>query len=307
MTAFIDEYRDEYGVEPICRVLPIAPSTYYEAKRQQREPERRSARTRRDEQLRGEIQRVFDDNYRVYGTHKAWRQLNREGIAVAKCTVRRLMRSMGIQGATRGRAFTTTTRGDESQARPRDLVDRDFTTQAPNQLWVSDLTYVATWCGFTYVAFVIDAYSRRIVGWRASTSLRTDLALDALEQAIWARVDHNPQRLVHHSDAGSQLRFKGSSQHLKMEVGRGGLRVSAGAGDQGDAGEDLVSGAAFDSETGAQGPVLGSDRSGSLERGCCGRGGHVRGGWGTLVPRGWRDVTSQVGSGLGPLPIVCRA
>ncbi len=204
MTAFIDDYKGEYGVEPICRVLPIAPSTYYETKRRQREPDRRSARARRDEELCGEIQRVFDANYRVYGTHKVWRQLNREGITVAKCTVRRLMRQLGIQGVTRGRAFTTTTKPDEMLARPRDLVDRDFTATGPNELWVSDLTYVATWSGFTYVAFVIDVYSRRIVGWRASTSLRTDLALDALEQAIWDRLDGDPQRLVHHSDAGSQ-------------------------------------------------------------------------------------------------------
>ncbi len=204
MTAFIDDYKGDYGVEPICRVLPIAPSTYYETKRRQREPDRRSARARRDEELCGEIQRVFDANYRVYGTHKVWRQLNREGITVAKCTVRRLMRQLGIQGVTRGRAFTTTTKPDEMLARPRDLVDRDFTATGPNELWVSDLTYVATWSGFTYVAFVIDVYSRRIVGWRASTSLRTDLALDALEQAIWDRLDGDPQRLVHHSDAGSQ-------------------------------------------------------------------------------------------------------
>jgi transposase InsO family protein len=204
MTGFIDDYRDEYGVEPICGVLPIAPSTYYEAKRQQREPDRRSARARRDEELCGEIRRVYDANYRVYGTHKVWRQLNREGITVAKCTVRRLMRQLGIQGVTRGRAFTSTTKPDDMLARPRDLVDRDFTATGPNELWVSDLTYVATWSGFVYVAFVIDVFSRRIVGWRAATSLRTDLALDALEQAIWDRLDGDPQRLVHHSDAGSQ-------------------------------------------------------------------------------------------------------
>jgi len=204
MTAFIDDHRDVYGVEPICRVVPIAPSTYYETKRQQREPDRRSARVRRDEELRVEIRRVFDNNYRVYGVHKVWRQLNREGVVVAKCTVRRLMRQMGLRGVTRGRAFKVTTTGDLSQRRPQDLVERDFTATGPNELWVSDLTYVATWRGFSYVAFVIDAYSRRIVGWRASTSLRTDLALDALEQAIWDRLDTNPEGLVHHSDAGVQ-------------------------------------------------------------------------------------------------------
>ncbi len=204
MTAFIDEHRDSHGVEPICAVLPIAPSTYHEAKRQERDPDRRSARARRDDQLRPEIQRVYDDNYRVYGVRKVWRQLNREGIAVAKCTVRRLMRQMGLWGAARGKAFTTTTTGDQSLARPADLVDRDFTATGPNQLWVSDLTYVATWRGFVYVALVIDVFSRRIVGWRASTSLRTDLALDALEQAIWDRLLAGPAGLVHHSDAGSQ-------------------------------------------------------------------------------------------------------
>jgi transposase InsO family protein len=224
MTGFIDDYRDEYGVEPICRVLPIAPSTYYETKRQQRDPERRSVRRRRDDELRVEIQRVFDDNYRVYGVHKVWRQLNREGIPVAKCTVRRLMRQMGLRGATRGRAFKTTTIGDASLDRPRDLVERDFAATRPNQLWVSDLTYVATWRGFVYVSFVIDAFSRHIVGWRASTSLRTDLALDVLEQAIWDRLDGNEAGLVHHSDAGVQAGFKESSQHSFVGLSVGACR-----------------------------------------------------------------------------------
>ena len=185
-------------------MLPIAPSTYYERKRQQREPARRSARVRRDEQLRVEIQRVYDASYRVYGTHKVWRQLNREGIGGGQMHGAAFDAPHGIQGVTRGRAFKTTTTSDATLVRPRDLVDRDFTAEVPNQLWVSDLTYVATWSGFVYVAFVIDVFSRRIVGWRASTSLRTDLALDALEQAIWDRLDGDPQRLVHHSDAGSQ-------------------------------------------------------------------------------------------------------
>jgi putative transposase len=203
MIRFIDDHRDSCGVEPICRVLPIAASTYYRHKSEQRDPESRSVRARRDEWLRGEIRRVFDANYRVYGVHKVWRALNREGVGVARCTVRRLMRQMGLQGARRGRAFKTTTISG-SGSRPADLVGRDFTALAPNRLWVSDLTYVATWSGFVYVAFVIDAYSRRIVGWRASRSLRTDLALDALEQAIWDRLDHTPGRLIHHSDMGSQ-------------------------------------------------------------------------------------------------------
>ena len=203
MIRFIDDHRGTYGVEPICRVLPIAPSTYYQRKAHQRDPGTRSVRARRDDELRGEIRRVFDANYRVYGVYKVWRALNREGITVARCTVGRLMRDMGIQGARRGRAFKITTVSG-SGPRPADLVERDFSVAAPNRLWVSDLTYVATWSGFTYVAFVIDAYSRRIVGWRASRSLRTDLALDALEQAIWDRLDHAPHRLIHHSDMGSQ-------------------------------------------------------------------------------------------------------
>lgn len=204
MIDFIDEHKATFGVEPICDVIEIAPATYYERKRQEREPERRSQRAKRDQALMPEIQRVFDDNYRVYGVRKVWKQLNREGITAAKCTVRRLMRQMGLRGATRGKAFTTTTIPDDLLARPRDLVDRDFTATAPNRLWISDITYVPTWAGFVYVAFVTDVYSRRIVGWRASRSLSTGLALDALEQAIWDRLDGDPQGLVHHSDRGSQ-------------------------------------------------------------------------------------------------------
>ena len=161
--AFVDEHRKEYGVEPICRVVEIAPSTCYEHKRRQREPDRRPARVRRDEKLMPEIRRVWEENHQGYGVRKVWKQLKREGIEVAKCTVRRLMRRMGIQGATRGAAFRVTTIPDGTLGRPRDLVDRNFTAEAPNQLWVADLTYVATWSGFVYVAFVIDVYSRMIV------------------------------------------------------------------------------------------------------------------------------------------------
>ncbi len=204
MIAFIDEHKEEFGVEPVCDVIEIATATYYEHKRQEREPDRRSARAKRDKVLRVEIQRVFDANYGVYGVRKVWKQLKREGFSVAKCTVRRLMAQMGLRGATRGKAFTTTTIPDENLARPRDLVDRDFTADAPNRLWLADITYVPTRAGFVYVAFVTDVYSRRIVGWRASRSLETGLALDALEQAIWDRLDGDPAGLIHHSDHGSQ-------------------------------------------------------------------------------------------------------
>jgi transposase InsO family protein len=197
MIAYIHANRDRYGVEPICQLLPIAPSTYHAAKR--RLP---SARALRDAKLKAEIARVHAEHFGVYGARKVWRQLHREGIAVARCTVERLMGELGLQGVRRGKARRTTT-PDETAARPADLVDRDFAAQRPNQLWVADLTYVATWSGFVYVAFVIDAFSRFLVGWQASRSLRTDLALDALEMAIWRR-QTQLEGLVHHSDRGSQ-------------------------------------------------------------------------------------------------------
>jgi putative transposase len=202
MVAFIDGHRGEYGVEPICEVLPIAPSTYYTRVARRADPELRPARAKRDERLQPEIQRVWDENLAVYGADKVWRQLHREGFEVARCTVERLMRAMGLRGVVRGRAFTTTTVADEASARPLDLVQREFQATRPNQLWVADITYVATWAGFVYVAFVIDVFSRAIVGWRVSSSLRSDLALDALEQALHARPGSD--ELVHHSDRGSQ-------------------------------------------------------------------------------------------------------
>ncbi|MCK4599769.1 IS3 family transposase, partial [Candidatus Bipolaricaulota bacterium] len=201
MTSFVDEHREAYGVEPICAVLPIAPSTYHEQKARQADPSRLPERARRDAVLCEEIERVWRGNRGVYGARKVWRQLQREGIEVARCTVERLMRRLGLAGAVRGRKPRTTI-PDEVAARPADLVQRDFTATRPNQLWVADLTYVATWTGFVYVAFIIDVFSRMIVGWRVSRSLRSDLALDALEQALYARPDS--ERLVHHSDRGVQ-------------------------------------------------------------------------------------------------------
>jgi len=213
MVSFIDDYRDAYGVEPICAVLPIAPSTYYLHKTRQRHPELLPSRAKRDAELREEIRRVWKENFRVYGARKVWLQLNREGVRVARCTVERLMREMGLEGAVRGKKYRTTV-ADDSAAQPADLVNRDFTAERPNELWVADLTYVATWHGVVYVAFVIDVFSRMIVGWRASSSLRTDLALDALEQALYSRPDTD--QLVHHSDRGVQRGFKGSSQRLPI-------------------------------------------------------------------------------------------
>jgi len=201
MVAFIDEHRERHGVEPICDVLPIAPSTYYASKAVGRDPGRRCDRAIRDEKVSEEIRRVFDANFQVYGARKVWHQLLREGIQVARCTVERLMREMGLQGVVRGRKCRTTVPA-EVEERPQDLVQRDFRADRPNRLWLADITYVASWSGFVYVAFVLDVFSRRIVGWRVSSSLRTDLALDALEQALHARPERDG--LVHHSDRGTQ-------------------------------------------------------------------------------------------------------
>jgi len=202
MVPFIDEHREEHGVEPICKELPIAPSTYHEQKAREADPSRLPERVVRDTQLREEIERVWKEHFGVYGARKVWRQLKREKIDVARCTVERLMREMGLEGAIRGRKYKKTTIVDEASERPADLVHRDFTADRPNRLWVADLTYVATWVGFVYVAFITDVFSRKIVGWRVSNSLRSDLALDALEQALHARPDIDD--LVHHSDRGVQ-------------------------------------------------------------------------------------------------------
>jgi transposase InsO family protein len=204
MVRFIDDHRTVYGVEPICRVLPIAPSTYFRHKAEQRDPRQRSTRAQRDEVLRAIIRRIWDEHHRVYGPRKVWKQMGREGLHEARCRVRRLMREMGLAGAVRGRAWTTTTDAAPKADQPRDLVDRHFTATRPNQLWVADFTYVATWRGFVYVAFVIDIFARRIVGWRVSSSLRTDFVLDALDQAIYERCGEDVGDLIHHSDRGSQ-------------------------------------------------------------------------------------------------------
>ena len=202
MLSFIDRHRDEYGVEPICAQLPIAPSTYYAHKAREQDPLLAPPRVQRDAVLKPEVRRVWDENFQVYGARKTWKQLNREQWAVARCTVERLMRDMGIRGVVRGKPIRTTI-PDPKQPCPRDLVQRAFAAERPNKLWVADFTYVATWRGFVYVAFVIDVYARRIVGWRACSTPRTDLVLDALEQAIWARRP-DKQGLTHHSDRGSQ-------------------------------------------------------------------------------------------------------
>jgi putative transposase len=203
MISFIDAHRSAYGVEPICKVLSIAPSTYYSRMVAQADPGKRSARVRRDETLRPAVKRVFEQNYGVYGVRKVWRQLQREGHQVARCTVARLMRDMGLRGVIRGKSQKTTV-SNKADVCPLDLVNRQFRASSPNQLWVSDFTYVSTWSGFVYVAFVIDVFSRRIVGWRVSRTAHTDFVLDALEQALHQRRPDTDRSLVHHSDRGSQ-------------------------------------------------------------------------------------------------------
>ena len=203
MRAFIGQQRERFGVEPICKLLQVAPSAYWRHAARQRDPALLSTRSRRDALLIAHIQRVWQANFQVYGADKVWRQLQREGIPVARCTVERLMRRLGLRGARRGKVVRTTF-GDTAAPCPLDRVNRQFKADRPNQLWVSDFTYVSTWAGFVYVAFVIDVFARRIVGWRVSRSMRTDFVLDALEQALYARQPERDTSLIHHSDRGSQ-------------------------------------------------------------------------------------------------------
>ena len=202
MVQFIDEHRGNWGVEPICDNLPIAPSTYYGTIAGRKDPNKLSSRRRRDSELRPHIQRVFNGSTRRYGAKKIWHELTREGREVARCTVERLMKEMGIAGVVRGRKSLRTTWADPNSPTPSDLVQRDFHAERPNQLWVADFTYVATWSGWVFVAFIIDAYAKTIVGWRAAKRMTAELTLDALEQAIWSRPVN--AGLIHHSDHGSQ-------------------------------------------------------------------------------------------------------
>ncbi len=212
MESFIDEHRGKYGVEPICRQLPIAPSTYYEQKARQADPSRVPPRHKRDRFLCGEILRVWHENFQVYGARKVWHQLNREGIRVARCTVERLMKKLELKGVVGGRRCRTTVR-DFRRGCPADLVNRHFKATRPNQLWVADITFVSTWSGFAYTAFVVDAFARRIVGWRVMRSLRTEWVLDALEQALWSR--GKTEGLIHHSDRSSQYLSIRYSERLR--------------------------------------------------------------------------------------------
>ena len=224
MRAFIDKYRDSFGVEPICKVLRIAPSGYWRYAAQRCNPALRSARARRDDVLIAHVERVWQANMQVYGADKVWKQLNREGIPVARCTVERLMRRRGLRGVVRGKVVRTTT-SDTRAPCPLDRVNRQFKADRPNQLWVSDFTYVSTWQGWLYVAFVIDVFARRIVGWRVSSSMNTDFVLDALEQALYARQPEPANALIRHSDRGSQY----VSIRYSERLGEAGIEPSVGS------------------------------------------------------------------------------
>ncbi|HFK5209247.1 TPA: IS3 family transposase, partial [Escherichia coli] len=220
MMPLLDKLREQYGVGPLCSELHIAPSTYYHCQQQRHHPDKRSARAQRDDWLKKEIQRVYDENHKVYGVRKVWRQLLREGIRVARCTVARLMAVMGLAGVLRGKKVRTTI--SRKAVAAGDRVNRQFVAERPDQLWVADFTYVSTWRGFVYVAFIIDVFAGYIVGWRVSSSMETTLVLDALEQALWAR---RPSGTVHHSDKGSQYVSLAYTQRLK----EAGLLASTGS------------------------------------------------------------------------------
>ncbi|WP_435653395.1 IS3 family transposase, partial [Escherichia coli] len=220
MMPLLDKLREQYGVGPLCSELHIAPSTYYHCQQQRHHPDKRSARAQRDDWLKKEIQRVYDENHKVYGVRKVWRQLLREGIRVARCTVARLMAVMGLAGVLRGKKVRTTI--SRKAVAAGDRVNRQFVAERPDQLWVADFTYVSTWQGFVYVAFIIDVFAGYIVGWRVSSSMETTFVLDALEQALWAR---QPSGTVHHSDKGSQYVSLAYTQRLK----EAGLLASTGS------------------------------------------------------------------------------
>jgi putative transposase len=304
MIAFIDDHRGVHGVEPICKVLPIAPSTYRAHVAKRADPARLSARARRDAALKIEVRRVFEENFGVYGVRKVWRQLKREGFDVARCTVDRLMQSMGLQGVIRGKPVRTTIR-DKSAPCPLDHVNRQFRASRPNVLWVSDFTYVATWTGFVYVAFIIDAYARRIVGWRVSRTAHASFVLDALEQALHDRQPVHRSGLVHHSDRGSQSGLKRSSQ----QPDQGGCdEDSEAAFRESWAGAIAVARSTLRRRTRRAAKVLGSNIGRLRERGCCFRSRGAAGGRDKMVPdnRGnsTRDVSTVGQSSFGTLSLI---
>ena len=298
MSAFVDGERGRFGVEPICQALDVSASAYY-----QRRSGRRSARAVEDERLLDRIRELHAANYYAYGYRKMWKALRRAGEQMPRCQVQRLMRANGIQGAKRRGKPWRTTKPDPLARRRPDLVQRDFSASRPNQLWVADLTYLRCWEGVVYFAFVIDVFSRMVVGWQLAAHMRTDLVLDALKMALGLRGPGADVELVHHSDRGSQGGFNWSSQHLVMEVVRDGCG-EASAGDTGDARADVVAGPAVGRAAGGSAAVLAVDRGRALDRGRGRSGGRVAVGRRPVVPRRWRDAANLVGPAVGALPVV---
>jgi hypothetical protein len=298
LVGFIDEHRSEHGVEPICRALQVAPSSYYAAKRREVVP---SARALRDAAMVHVLMALWVLNRKVYGADKLWRAAIRAGHEIGRDQVARLMREMGIQGVSRRRRKVFTTIADPDATRAPDLVNRQFRADRPDALWVTDLTYVPTRSGMAYVCFIVDAFSRRIVGWRVASHMRTDMVLDALEMARRSRGARRFVGLIAHADAGSQGGINWSSQHLDMEV-----VDEQAAGVDGDVEReavDAVTGKSSDSPRVRAG-VLGEDRRGAIDRGCCRRVRRVGGGGFALVPAGWRDAHDRAERPDWPLPVV---
>jgi hypothetical protein len=296
VSRYVDEHRGRFGVEPICRTLGVSASAYYE-----RAGGRRSERAVGDERLLGRIHELHGANYYAYGYRRMWKALRRAGEQVPRCRVQRLMRSAGIQGAKRRGKPWRTTRPDLQARRRPDLVQRDFTASCPNELWVADLSYLRCWEGLVFFAFVLDAFSRMIVGWQLATHMRTDLVLDALRMALGQRGGGADVELIHHSDRGSQGGFNRSSQ--RSTKGSCDEREESEVGSGWSAG-DAVAGASAGRASGASPAVLGGDRSRFVERGRGRRGGGVGGAWCPLVSGGWRDAVTQQGSIVGPLPVL---
>ena len=299
MSAFIDEHRGRFGVEPICRVLDVSASAYY-----QRRSGERSARAVEDERLLGVIGELHAANYYAYGYRRTWKALLRAGEHVGRDRVKRLMRAEGIQGAKRRGKPWRTTRPDPDARRRPDLVGRDFTVDASDRLWVADLSYLRCWEGLVFFAFVIDAFSRRVVGWQLAAHMRTTLVLDALRMALGTRAPGADVALVHHSDRGSQGGINRSSQHL-IERGCDGQEAKGGRSSW--AAGDVLAWSSAGREVGASAAVLAGDRSRAVERGRRGRGGRVARGRRPLVSRGWRDAVRRAGPGVGAVPVVRRA
>jgi len=297
VSAYIEEQRERFGVEPICETLGVSASAYY-----QRATGERSARRIEDERLTARIGEVHRANYECYGYRRVHAALVREGESAGRDQVARLMREAGLRGAKRrGKPWRTTTADPQASKRP-DLVKRDFTATAPDRLWVGDLTYLRCWEGRLFLAFMIDVFSRKVIGWQLASHMRTDLVLDALRMALGTRSHGADVKLVHHTDQGSQGGFKWSSQR-SMREGCDGQAEGMGVGSGGAAGDE-VAGAPAAGAQGASAAVLGGDRARDDERAVGGRGGGVAGGRRPMVPVGWRDAISHAGAGVGALSVV---